>query len=167
MPAGRPTTYSEEVAERVLKRIRAGEAIYLIFKDENMPCQSTFYNWLHYHPEFLDKVHDAEEIAAHALIHNNIKIANMDEQEDELSPAIQQMDDSNRNKRDTMRINVNANTAKSWNRKRYGDKTSSEISGPNGQPIQIDKAATAKKIAFLLEEMKRRPAPEKDSEDVA
>jgi hypothetical protein len=160
MPGGRPSKYTDEIGERVLKRIRAGEPIYLIFEDDDLPSAVTFYNWCHLFPEFLNKVHEAEEIAAHALIHKNIKIANMDEREDELSPAILDMDDSNRNKRDTMRINVNANTAKAWNRKRYGDKVSNEHTGEDGGPIQIDKSTMAKRLLFALNEMKRRPQKE-------
>lgn len=43
---GRPSTYSEEVAEEICWRIRCGESLKQIVRDDDMPDERTVYRWL-------------------------------------------------------------------------------------------------------------------------
>ncbi len=43
---GRPTVYSEKIAEEICVRMCAGESLLKICKDEKMPDRVTIYRWL-------------------------------------------------------------------------------------------------------------------------
>jgi hypothetical protein len=49
---GRPSTYSDDIAEKICHRIANGETIRDICKDESYPARTTVQNWLGAHPEF-------------------------------------------------------------------------------------------------------------------
>lgn len=42
---GRPSLYTEELAEEILERIAAGESVTSICRDEHMPDRSTVFEW--------------------------------------------------------------------------------------------------------------------------
>ena len=43
---GRPSIYTQELAERICKRIAKGESVLRICKDDDMPNASMIYDWL-------------------------------------------------------------------------------------------------------------------------
>jgi hypothetical protein len=47
-PAGRPNSYSDKIAKRILKQLvhGMGRSLTSICRDENMPSLKTVYNWL-------------------------------------------------------------------------------------------------------------------------
>lgn len=65
---GRPTLYTEKLAEQLCSRIAGGESLIQICKDSKMPSRSTVFNWLlkDEYNSFLDKYLAARSIAGHA-----------------------------------------------------------------------------------------------------
>ena len=65
---GRPTIYSDELAEQICLRLASGESLIGICKDKSMPCRSTVFGWMlkDEHKPFLDKYLHARAIAGHA-----------------------------------------------------------------------------------------------------
>lgn len=63
---GRPTTYTEDIAKEICKRISEGESVRSITRDENMPSQATIYNWLldEDKKEFLEQYERARDTQA-------------------------------------------------------------------------------------------------------
>lgn len=59
MPAGRPTDYSEEIADTICTRLAEGESLKRICDDPAMPARSSVFLWLQKHPEFSDKYRQA------------------------------------------------------------------------------------------------------------
>lgn len=49
---GRPTVYSEELADIICDRIADGESLRAICSDEDMPARSTVRKWSHDNPSF-------------------------------------------------------------------------------------------------------------------
>lgn len=43
---GRPSSYTQELANTICERIAKGESVRSICKDENLPDAGTIYNWL-------------------------------------------------------------------------------------------------------------------------
>lgn len=79
-------TYSEELTEKICKRISAGETLKDILKDDNMPHRDTVWDWRRAHPEF-DKMYiQAREDQAHTWADDIISIAD-DIQQDYLRDA--------------------------------------------------------------------------------
>ena len=44
--AGRPSSYSDEIADQICKRIASGEGLRAICRDEGMPGRQTVLDWL-------------------------------------------------------------------------------------------------------------------------
>jgi hypothetical protein len=73
MPAGRPSTYSHEVAEQICRGIAEGNSLISVLKeDDELPSYTTIMKWLKDIPEFADNYararedqadHDADKIS--------------------------------------------------------------------------------------------------------
>lgn len=44
-PTGRPSTFSQAIADEVVQRIATGEPLAVICRDAHMPCDDTIRNW--------------------------------------------------------------------------------------------------------------------------
>jgi len=60
-PVGRPTKYSEELANTIYERMIGGEHIVQICNDETMPGRTTVYRWMDDYPEFGTRITRARE----------------------------------------------------------------------------------------------------------
>lgn len=60
----RPSEYTLETALAICDRIAAGESVLSLSKRDDMPGQSTIYQWLNAHAEFAEKYARAREIQA-------------------------------------------------------------------------------------------------------
>lgn len=89
---GRPSEYSESIASKLLYRIREGESVSDICKDDSMPSRSTIYYWLNDYVEFSDRYTQALQHRTHLLAEERHSI---------LSDAIEQLS--------SLPENVNAN----------------------------------------------------------
>lgn len=67
MPGGRPTTYSQEMADRVCAWVADGNSLRsFIFSHDDTPTHSTLYKWMEQQPEFAAAFARARESMAHA-----------------------------------------------------------------------------------------------------
>lgn len=58
---GRPTIYTEELANELCRLLMDGWSLNRICKLEHMPSRQTFYDWFQKNKEFLDKYTHARE----------------------------------------------------------------------------------------------------------
>ncbi len=75
MPAGRPTTYTIELADLFCERIANGESMRSIGRDADMPALSTIFKWLREHKQFSDQYAIAKEESAEAWADDIVDIA--------------------------------------------------------------------------------------------
>jgi len=61
---GRPSVYSDKVADDICIRIALGESLRKICMEENMPAQSSVYEWLLRYSDFSEKYTRARELQA-------------------------------------------------------------------------------------------------------
>jgi len=61
---GRPSKYSEEIANEICVRLGLGESLRKICLDEHIPSLATVMTWLSRKPDFLDQYARAREIQA-------------------------------------------------------------------------------------------------------
>jgi hypothetical protein len=73
--AGRPSSYSEELAASILERLADGESLRSICDDEEMPDKSTVFRWLTANETFRDQYALAREAQADALFDDVLAIA--------------------------------------------------------------------------------------------
>lgn len=65
---GRPTKYTDALADEICRRIAEGEMLMQIVRDEHMPERKTVYNWMNEHDGFLHNYARACEMSADALV---------------------------------------------------------------------------------------------------
>lgn len=160
---GRPSSYSDELAEKICARIAEGESLRKICRDEQMPSASTVFAWLadEKHSGFRSKYTHAREVQAELMAEDLIEIAD--------STAMDTVADENGEKpnpaavaRDKLRVETRKWIASKLLPKKYGDKVSAELSGPDGGPIQTEDLSgneIARRIAFALAEgLKKKEA---------
>jgi hypothetical protein len=122
MPRGRPSIYSQELADRICERLVAGESIRAICSDDGMPTWPAISKWLNEKPEFAIQYARAREDQAEALADRIIEIA----------------DDENIDAHHK-RIMVDARkwVASKLKPKRYGDRAEVEHSGSVGLTVNV------------------------------
>ena len=72
---GRPSIYSEELAEKILARIADGESVLDIADDASMPAAATIYVWARKHPDFQDRYTRARMIQAERMFEDLVRIS--------------------------------------------------------------------------------------------
>lgn len=75
MGAGRPTTYTPEIALEICARIQEGQTLNQVCNDESMPCNRTIYRWLRDNSEFCQLYARAKEDQADTYADEIIEIA--------------------------------------------------------------------------------------------
>ena len=72
---GRPTDYSQELADMICARLSEGESLNEICAEKRMPSRVTVYAWVQRYPEFLNKYRVARELQADSLVDDTLPIA--------------------------------------------------------------------------------------------
>ena len=131
MGCGRPSGYSQELADLICERLADGHSLRAICEAEGMPSRSMVFRWLDAYPEFGDQYARAREDQAESLADEIVAIA------DQMPP----MTDSGSTDSGHVSWQKNRIEARKWvaaklKPKKYSDKIQQEVSGPNGGPIQ-------------------------------
>lgn len=66
MPGGRPSSFTEDLAEEFCRRLTTGRSVLSVCSDEDMPSHDTIYKWVKRHPGFADDLARAREERAEA-----------------------------------------------------------------------------------------------------
>ena len=72
---GRPTSYTQEIADRLCDRLADGESVRTICASDDMPGQTTVYRWLAAHEEFREQYAHAREMQADTIFDEILDIA--------------------------------------------------------------------------------------------
>lgn len=137
---GRPTIYSQDLADRICVRLALGESIRSICKDDTMPAQSQIYAWLQRHPEFQEQYTRAREEQAESHADEIVDIA------DE-TPALVEVKDDKGNVVDIkldsafiawqkQRIDARKWNAAKQRPKKYGDRVTH--GGDDESPVVVE-----------------------------
>ena len=124
-PVGRPTLYSEEAADKIVDGLYEGLDMIEAIEAAGFK-RRTVYEWMDAHPDFRLRCARARDALTEVRLKNlrdMIKTA----QKEGVDPAV-------------LRVLV---SHEQWSAERiapklYGTKTTTEVTGPNGGPIQHD-----------------------------
>lgn len=139
MPAGRPSEYSEEMAIDICSRLASGEPLVRICRDEHMPDVRTVYRWLVAHEAFSQMYARAREDQADTLADEIIEISDESKRDKIIDADGNERMDSEYVARSRLRVDARKWVAAKLKPRKYGDKISTEHSGPDGGPIQVSK----------------------------
>lgn len=121
MPAGRPTIYSEALANKIASYLTVGEPLAKICKRPGMPNYATVRRWEGEKPEFSAILAGAREAGTHFLADDTMRIAD----DKSLDPAHKRV-----------MIDTRLKLIGMWNRRYYGDKA--DVNVNHGGAIQIN-----------------------------
>lgn len=126
---GRPSIYSQELADEIIRRYTDGELIKdILAADERMPHLSNFYRWEADRPDFREAIALARSKRADVYFEEALQIAD-DKSGDEKETKYGTVCDTEFVQRSRLRVETRLKAAAILNRDRYGDKQKVEVSG--------------------------------------
>lgn len=137
MPAGRPTDYTEELADAFCNRVASGRSVASVCADMDMPVPDTIYRWKRQKQEFSDKLSHAREDRLEAYGDRMLALGARVIDEGDLDPQ---------------RVNAAVNAIDKA-AKLQAPKQRLEITGKDGGAIEVaDMTDTerARRVAFAL-----------------
>jgi hypothetical protein len=142
MPAGRPSRYSDEIADTIINGLASGLSLRKICRADEMPDRETVFRWIETRPDFAAKYARAREFQAEANAEEIIDIA-----DDEDDPA-----------KARVRIDARKWVASKLLPKKYGDKATVQHEGGD-KPIEtvaLTPMEAARRVAFVLDAARRQ-----------
>ncbi|MDE2103075.1 MAG: hypothetical protein KGL39_37870 [Patescibacteria group bacterium] len=74
-PMGRPTKYTQELADRICSELAQGKSLRTVCKGKDMPSTVTVFSWFRTHPDFLSQYARAKEESADAMAEEILDIS--------------------------------------------------------------------------------------------
>ncbi len=128
---GRPSDYTEAMANHICSEISAGRSLRSICDDSGMPGQTTIFRWLADNKDFREQYAHAREAQMDAMAEEIIDIADTENSEDV--------------QRAKLRIDTRKWLMSKMAPKRYGDKQQMQLTGADGE----DGAPTAIQVTIV------------------
>ncbi len=139
MAGGRPSTYSDVIADAICEQLALGRSLLQISQDPDFPGERTVYQWLEKHEEFAQKYARAREQQADRYA---AEIVNLADTPVEARKVVIKPDGSEEItigdavERTRLQIDARKWYASKVAPKKYGDKVQQEVSGPNGAAVE-------------------------------
>lgn len=141
MPAGRPSDYTQDIADILCEQLAEGISMHRACESEGMPNKRTVFRWLRTNEEFRHQYENSKAEAADYLAEEMIEIAddgtndymtkkNADGTESEVV-------NTEHIQRSRLRIDARKWIASKLKPKKYGDKASVEHTGADGGAIDL------------------------------
>lgn len=134
---GRPSSYTQAVADAICLRIAEGESLRQICADDDMPSLRAVMRWLDHadRSDFRQQYARAREMQADTLADQVLSIA-----DDGLNDTYQTEGGEQTNHdviaRSRLRVDARKWLASKLAPKKYGDKIQQEVTGPDGGPVE-------------------------------
>jgi len=123
---GRPSSYTEEIADAICERLSDGRSLRSICLDEDMPGQTTVFRWLAANEDFRKRYAHAREAQADAIVDEMLDIADdgsndwMERRRDDGS--VDEVLNHEHVQRSRLRLDARKWMASKLAPKKYGDK---------------------------------------------
>lgn len=72
---GRPTKYTEQLADLICERLANGESLRSVAKDPKLPSAQTMFSWMRKYPMFLEQYTRAKQESADAMAEEILDIS--------------------------------------------------------------------------------------------
>jgi hypothetical protein len=143
---GRPSSFTEEVGERICELLEQGVALTAISRMPDMPHFGTIYRWLEpdYSPvpdSFRKAFWRARKIHTHYLVTEALEIADDKSGDTKLVGKMgeeYEVCDTEFVQRSKVRIETRFRVAGLLNKAEFGDKRQVELTGADGQPLKTE-----------------------------
>lgn len=149
---GRPTDYTPETAQYILKSLKDGRTLTEICEEPDMPNRVTVYDWTERHPDFNNAYIRARQVQQHTFVDMMLRRSKDESRDynDKVTEHIgkdgeiykietERKSDNTAVQRDKLICETLWRVAQVINAKDYGAREKLELSGPNEGPIQYEK----------------------------
>ena len=75
MPRGRPSTYTEEMGEKICEALASGQTLNDVCAQEGMPCRLAVFAWVEKYPAFADRYRQARKAQSELLAEGAYRLA--------------------------------------------------------------------------------------------
>jgi hypothetical protein len=146
-PLGRPSSFKQETADAICERLALGESLRAICAAPDMPCLTAVFKWLATFPDFATQYARAREEQAEFYAGEIVEISDEEvttirrgkHQPDAEDPdeEVEIVYDSAAVARNRLRVDARKWYASKLAPKKYGDKVTQEVTGPDGGPVNM------------------------------
>jgi hypothetical protein len=131
-----------EVEERIINGLCDGIPLRELCRQEGMPNWRTVYDWISSDEEFAARIAHARELGFDAIAEDILDIAD-DGTNDWVARKNAKGDtemvlNTDHVQRSKLRIETRLKLLAKWNPKKYGDKSTTELTGKDGGPVQTE-----------------------------
>jgi hypothetical protein len=123
MPAGRPSTFTQAIADEICERLGNGEPLAQICRDDHMPGLTTVYDWQNGREEFSASIARAREAGFDQIAVDALKIADETMRDTVKDERGNERPNSEWITRSRLRVETRLKLLAKWDPRRYGDKT--------------------------------------------
>lgn len=132
---GRPTIFSQELADEICERLADGESLKAICAAPEMPNRSTVFRWLASNKDFCDQYARAREAQADVLADEIISIADDGRNDTYKDDEGNVRTDHDVVARSRLRVDARKWMAGKLRPKVYGERTNLAVSDPDGNKL--------------------------------
>ena len=127
------------MADIICERLADGESLRAICRDDSMPSQPTIFKWLGQQEQFSKQYARAREAQADAMADDILAISDDGLNDTYIDEHGNKRTDQDVIGRSRLRVDARKWLASKMAPKKYGEKISTEHSGPDGGAIKIDR----------------------------
>jgi hypothetical protein len=156
---GRPSKFTPAIAEEICRRISEGETLRAICRDDHMPHWTTVHDWKDRDEDFSLRLARARDTGYDAIAQHAVEILDEDphtvEIRDKEGNVIDVKVDGALVQWQKNRAEIRLKLLACWDPRRYGNKVQTELSGPEGKPIETTvRVETGPQLDAVVKAMK-------------
>lgn len=165
-PVGRPTKFTPELAARICAELSTGKPMTIICDSEDMPNPSTVWDWTKNDPAFSQDIARARDSGYDRIAQDALNIAD-ETGSDTVVTQFGPRPDKEWIMRSRLRVETRLKLLAKWDPKRYGERITQEISGPDGGPVktQGEFRPTAEDEAMIIRIAEKRDAVKRQQKE--
>jgi hypothetical protein len=129
----------QSTVARICEELASGRSLRSICDDEGMPCQTTVFKWLAADKDFAQQYARAREAQADAMLEEILAIADEGKNDTWTDDDGVVHTDHDVIARSRLRVDARKWAMSKMAPKRYGEKVTQELSGPDGGPIPVSR----------------------------
>jgi len=137
------------VVKKIIAGLSRGKPLTIICGPANMPDVRTVYDWMDRDESFSADIARARNIGFDQIAIDALNIADEVTDKDTIVTKFGEIPNKEWLMRSKLRVETRLKLLAKWDPKRYGDKVTTEISGPDGKPI---KSETSHRISDDLQD---------------
>lgn len=138
---GRPSKFTLAIAREIIAGLSAGTPLTILCASSRMPSDDTVRNWATADPAFSRDIARAREPGFDRIALDALAIADAREHDTitfEKNGQMVEIPDKEWMLRSKLRVETRLKLLAKWDPKRYGEKITQEISGPDGGPVRTE-----------------------------